>query len=33
MQAQKKRLGVQYGIDIKNLDTILSDLYKFDLTK
>ena len=32
-RAEKKRLGVQYGLDIENLSTILTDLNKFDLTK
>ena len=33
LQVDKKRLGVQYGLDIKNLDTILTELNQFDLTK
>ena len=32
-RAEMKQLGVQYGLDIENLDTILTDLNKFDLTK
>ena len=30
---EKKRLGVRYGLDIKNLDTVLSQLDHFDLTR
>ena len=33
LQTEKKKLGVKYGLDIKNLDTILSDLIQFDLTE
>lgn len=30
---EKKRLGVKYGLDHNNLDTVLSEITKFDLTK
>ena len=33
LQVEKKRLGVRYGLDIKNLDTPLTGLEHFDLTK
>ena len=32
-RAEKKQLGVRYGLDIENLETILTELNKFDLTK
>ena len=32
-QAAKKRLGVQFGLDINNLDTVLDTLNNFDVTQ
>ena len=32
-QAEKKRLSVRYGLDLKNLDTVLFQLEHFDLTR
>ena len=32
-QAAKKRLGVKFGLDVQNLDTVIATLDQFDITQ